>query len=475
MKVAVYSHSIPPSVDGVARRMTSLLYELAKDGHEVFLFTLEKEPLLGDAAPPGSKPIRFATLASTFLALYPTKRVGLPTFYNQLLIHSIMLREKPDVLHCTMDAMSPFLVLSAKLLNIPIVGSVHTDVMELLSTLGVWPMVGWAIGFKEAVESRLIDSCATTSPSFQKKLCCRGVRCPNIIKTGVKVGLFTPQARSDEVRDRLTFGNPDGLLVVYVGRLGPEKRMDKLIQMCASVDGVYLALIGDGALGARLAERHGCWTNQGNRRSRGGVYCRPKFLGHKDLAPVYATADVHVSCSQFETLGNTVLEAHASGTTVVVPRAQGFIDTVDHEVDGFFFNGDRLQEGAAQLKRLRDDRALCRQMGERGRAKVQMQSPERVAQDMMDWYVRTRISLKVSLTGNAATEMVLRCLQALVSAFMVLVVIAFWNTTVGTHNFSRNFVRYCMHTRNALGNSSFFNRISNTYKALSNIPVQRDM
>ena len=29
---------------------------------------------------------------------------------------------------------------------------------------------------------------------------------------------------------------------------------------------------------------------------------------------------------------------------------------------------------------------------------VQMQSPERVAQDMMDWYVRTRISLKVSLT-----------------------------------------------------------------------------
>lgn len=33
--------------------------------------------------------------------------------------------------------------------------------------------------------------------------------------------LDTP--RNDEIRDRLTFGNPDGLLVVYVGRLGPEK------------------------------------------------------------------------------------------------------------------------------------------------------------------------------------------------------------------------------------------------------------
>lgn len=42
-----------------------------------------------------------------------------------------------------------------------------------------------------------------------------------------------------------------------------------------------------------------------NRHVQGGVYCRNGFLGHEDLAPVYASADVHVSCSQFETLGNT--------------------------------------------------------------------------------------------------------------------------------------------------------------------------
>lgn len=66
---------------------------------------------------------------------------------------------------------------------------------------------------------------------------------------------------------------------------------------------------------------------------KGGIYCELGFLGHKDLAPVYASADVHVSCSQFETLGNTVLEAHASGTSVVVPRTQGFVDTVEHEVN----------------------------------------------------------------------------------------------------------------------------------------------
>ena len=37
MKIALYSHSIPPAVDGVSKRMASLLQELTRDGHEVGL------------------------------------------------------------------------------------------------------------------------------------------------------------------------------------------------------------------------------------------------------------------------------------------------------------------------------------------------------------------------------------------------------------------------------------------------------
>lgn len=46
------------------------------------------------------------------------------------------------------------------------------------------------------------------------------------------------------------------------------QRLDKLVQMCGSVDGVYLALIGDGAMGPVLSERHGCWSNSGKRRTK---------------------------------------------------------------------------------------------------------------------------------------------------------------------------------------------------------------
>jgi Glycosyl transferases group 1 len=147
--------------------------------------------------------------------------------------------------------------------------------------------------------------------------------------------------------------------------------------MAQSVERCYLALIGDGPMGSKLAALHGAASR---------LYCVPGFLQHDALPAVYASADAHATCSMFETLGNTVLEAHACGTPVVVPRTQGFVDTVSHGVDGFLFDGSRLEDGAAALRTLRDSPELRAKFGAAGRAKVQENSPARVADDIVDWY-----------------------------------------------------------------------------------------
>jgi glycosyltransferase involved in cell wall biosynthesis len=71
--------------------------------------------------------------------------------------------------------------------------------------------------------------------------------------------------------------------------------------------------VGDGPSAATYGELHGSSTR---------IYCRPGFKSHAELAEVYASCDLHVSASEFETLGNTVLEAHSCGIPVVVPRTQ---------------------------------------------------------------------------------------------------------------------------------------------------------
>lgn len=44
MRIAIYSHSIAPSIDGVCRRFTAILRELVHQGHDILLFTLEHDP-----------------------------------------------------------------------------------------------------------------------------------------------------------------------------------------------------------------------------------------------------------------------------------------------------------------------------------------------------------------------------------------------------------------------------------------------
>ena len=45
LRVLLYSHSLPPWVDGVSTRMTSHLQLLREEGHQVHALTIEPEPV----------------------------------------------------------------------------------------------------------------------------------------------------------------------------------------------------------------------------------------------------------------------------------------------------------------------------------------------------------------------------------------------------------------------------------------------
>lgn len=210
--------------------------------------------------------------------------------------------------------------------------------------------------------------------------------------------MFHPSRATDSVREKLTFGNSDKLLAVFAGRLAPEKRLELCLALLDKLPDLYLAFIGDGPVGEKIAKFHG---------PEHRVYCVPGFASHAELAAVYASADAHLSFSTFETLGNTVLEAHAAGCPVVVPRAQGFRDTVRHGEDGFLFDAGpgvpeeaQVAEAAAFLERLARDPALGRALGEAGRRKVQGHTRELVVKDVLGWYQRS-IDRRKEKTGRA--------------------------------------------------------------------------
>ena len=114
MKVAVYCHSIAPSIDGVCRRFTALLNELVKQGHDIILFTLEDQPEDLPAL------VDCVTLDHMFVPTYPDKKTARPNLRSFSKIWSTLRHHKPDVLHLTADGFSHMFALICLLLQIPV-------------------------------------------------------------------------------------------------------------------------------------------------------------------------------------------------------------------------------------------------------------------------------------------------------------------------------------------------------------------
>ena len=147
---------------------------------------------------------------------------------------------------------------------------------------------------------------------------------------GVHCGGFSPSRRGAAAREslfrRICVAAGDATsprLLLYVGRLSPEKNIDVLLNMMeilaaeASAEH-HLLFAGDGPRAAwlkRMADRH--------------VPGRIHFLGHiasrEDLADIYANCDALVHPNPREPFGIAPLEAMASGLPVVAPHAGGVL------------------------------------------------------------------------------------------------------------------------------------------------------
>ena len=256
--------------------------------HEVILFTLEEQP---EEIPSGLMDI--ISLDWMVAPAYPGKKIAKTSFRSLYKIYYSMRKYRPDVIHVTSDGLSHSFALVGLIFKIPVVGSFHTDILDLLKTHNANYIQKLLVIMKEQMDSFVLDSCATTSQSFSKKLAGQGLHCEHVIITAVDGSKFNSHKRKQSIREKLMFGNPNGFLCVYVGRISREKRIDIIVNAVKDLDDVYLAVIGNGPTAPTYQAIHGP-TNR--------LYCKPEFLSHDELAEIYASSDIHVSASEFETL-----------------------------------------------------------------------------------------------------------------------------------------------------------------------------
>jgi alpha-1,6-mannosyltransferase len=147
------------------------------------------------------------------------------------------------------------------------------------------------------------------------------VLCP----MGVEASAFGPERRSTALRselERRTGGGCGAVLLLYAGRIAPEKHVGLLPALMARLTSspwdIRLVVAGDGPLRAWLEEK--C-----NRVAPGRVQFHGHITDRDELAVLLATCDLFVHPNPREPFGIGPLEAMASGLPVVAPEAGGVL------------------------------------------------------------------------------------------------------------------------------------------------------
>ncbi|GAB3479805.1 phosphatidylinositol alpha 1,6-mannosyltransferase [Amycolatopsis cihanbeyliensis] len=369
VRVAIVTESFLPQVNGVTNSVLRVVEHLRERAHDVLVIA----PGAGPNDYRGAPVVRIPALDLPVVNSLP---IGVPT----KTVLTAVAGFGPDVVHLA----SPFVVgarglAAARRLRVPSVAVYQTDIPGFAAAYGL------RLGARAAwrwVRRLHCQADRTLAPSTHsvRELRLHGIPRVHRWGRGVDVERFSPAHADPALRARLA---PNGeVLVGFVGRLAPEKEVDRLTAL-AGMDGVRVVVIGDGPERESLAER----------------IPGAAFLGARygdDLSAAYASLDVFVHTGPHETFCQAVQEAMASGLPVLAPAAGGPRDLVRHGRTGYLLPVERADFGRELIRRVEElrDPAPRARLGGQARTAVLGRTWPAVCQELVGHYE--------AVTGRAA-------------------------------------------------------------------------
>jgi len=343
VRIAFFTETFLPKVDGIVTRLTKTLPHLVAAGDEVMVFCPE-------GAPDNHAGAQVVGVPALPLPLYPELKLALP----RPAVSEALERFRPDLVHVVNPAVLGLGgIWLAKTRNLPLVASYHTHLPKYLEHYGMGmlePLL-WEL-LKAAHNQAELNLC--TSTAMVDELAAKGIEHTALWQRGVDTELFRPELANPAMRARLHGGHSDtGNLLLYIGRLSAEKQIERIRPVLDALPQARLALVGDGPHRQQL-----------ERLFEGTATTFVGYLAGSELASAYASGDAFVFPSSTETLGLVLLEAMAAGCPVVGANRGGIPDIVSDGINGCLYDPDQPASLVTAVQRLLGDgvtRAQLRQ------------------------------------------------------------------------------------------------------------------
>jgi len=422
MRIAFFVYEYPPTiVGGLGTYATYITRTLVRQGHDVVVFTMNQGGVLKTREVIGGvevhRPIGVdATNVFPLLVNEELRQWG--SFFNDIFIYNILSAAKfvnqvmqeegarfdLVAVHDWLSAIAGLVVRNET--DLPVVFHVHSTEWGRRGEAGS-PFVG-RLEREMAFQAHRI---LTVSHAMKDDLNRHGwpPAKVSVVWNGVDPEVYDPtRVPKEEVQElRAQYGiGPEDIMLLFIGRLTWVKGVRNLIQAMPAVLEAYpntkLVILGKGE------EQHDIEELVHRLGLVGRVITRYAFVSEWERIVHYAAADLCVFPSVYEPFGIVSLEAMAMARPVVVGAngVVGFREQVvpsGSDQNGVHVNGNDPGDIAWGIKAVLEDRSRAREMGAKGRTRVQRYFTwEQVAAQTVEVYRQVIAEVQQTGPGSGA-------------------------------------------------------------------------
>ncbi len=365
MNIAIFTDTFKPCTNGVADAVWRTAKGLRKAGNKVHLFALSDT---------NSNEVVDGVFIHKFkareLKTYKDYRIRFTSPIRK--IFKIAKKEKFDVIHSHLHLSMGFCaLLLSRVKKIPLIMTFHTLVPQYSQAFIEYYNENYKtkdshekIRVVRVMERTRIDkllirmndkaiwwwllyynlgSWLITPSKFAKKI---------LIKKGInnkKIVVVPNPIETRKVKKKVKNKKP---LILHVGRLSPEKKVDVLIKALKHVKHDFKCVITSDGLLRNHLEKLAIQEDIADKVKFTGIISKKKLIDY------YNKADVFVSPAIYDTFNNCVAESLIYNTPVIINKKSGATDFVKHGVNGIIVKNDDPREYALQIDSLLENNEL---------------------------------------------------------------------------------------------------------------------
>ena len=341
MTIALFSDSYLPTKSGIVTVVVQLQEQLKKLGHRVILVTVETTDEYETYDPD------IYRVHSVALGLGTDQFVGIPAMHP--LIH--FLREAGvQLIHChTEFGIGKAGLRAAHVLKIPAICTTHTmwtDFYKYYLTFGklISPKIINGIMKKYYGKFDSLIGVSTKARNYFKQPGMLPEMPSVIIPNAIDKEKFQKSHISEEAKKALrqSYGiKDDELMMLFVGRIGEEKRVFELLQVCQHVikknNKIKMVFVGNGPAYEDMLKK-------ADEQIKEKSIIFAGFIEWTKVSEYYESADLFVTTSLSEMHSMTILEAQLSGLPIVVRRDESYLDSVFDGENGYLTDSEEEME-----------------------------------------------------------------------------------------------------------------------------------